>query len=153
AATAFILALGERVRLGLRIHGVPTSQTSAELARQLGIPLTTLDEVEAIDVDFDGADEVDSHCNLIKGYGGGLVREKIVAAASQRVVILVGREKLVPALGTRGTLPVEVVPFGVALCQRRLAAMGCPPQPRVREGRLFISDNGNVILDCKVQAM
>ncbi len=150
AATAFILALGERVRQGLHVRGVPTSQASADLARQLGIPLTTFDEVDAIDVDFDGADEVDPHCNLIKGYGGALVREKIVAAASRRLVILVGQEKLVPVLGTRGTLPVEVVPFGGAFCRRRLTALGCIPHPRVRDGKLFISDNGNVILDCQV---
>src|SRR5262249_61835124 len=98
--------------------------------RQLGIPLTTFDEIETIDVDVDGADEVDPHCDLIKGYGGALVREKIVAAASRRLIILVGPEKLVPVLGSRGILPVEVLPFGLALCRRRLGALGCgPPLP------------------------
>jgi ribose 5-phosphate isomerase A len=150
AATAFIHALGERVRAGLRIRGLPTSRASADLARQLGIPLTTFEETDTIDVDVDGADEVDPHCDLIKGYGGALVREKIVAAASRRLVILVGPEKLVPVLGSRGILPVEVVPFGLALCRRRLAALDCVPQPRMHDGQLFVTDNGNYILDCKV---
>src|SRR5688572_20942111 len=98
AATAFIHTLGERVRGGLRVRGVPTSQASADLARQLGIPLATFDEVERIDVTVDGADEVDPAGDLIKGYGGALVREKVVAGFSRKLVILVGAEKLVPAL-------------------------------------------------------
>jgi len=150
AATAFIHVLGERVRPGFRVRGVPTSQASADLARQLRIPLTSLDEIDTIDVDVDGADEVDPQCNLIKGYGGALVREKIVAAASRRVVILVGPEKLVPVLGSRGILPVEVVLYGLPFCCRRLAALGCIAQPRLRDGKLFLSDNGNAILDCGV---
>jgi ribose 5-phosphate isomerase A len=150
AATAFIHALGERVQQGLRVRGVATSQASAELARQLGIPLTTLEEVDAIDIDVDGADEVDPGCNLIKGYGGALVREKIVAAASRQLAILVGAEKLVPVLGSRGILPVEVVSFGLPMCRRRLAALGCLPEPRTRAGKLFVTDNGNAILDCHV---
>jgi ribose 5-phosphate isomerase A len=104
-------------------------------------------------MDVDGADEVDPHCNLIKGYGGALVREKIVAAASRRLVILVGPEKLVPVLGSHGILPVEVVPFGLALCRRRLAAMGWVPQPRADDGKLFVTDNGNYILDCRVSPL
>jgi ribose 5-phosphate isomerase A len=150
AATDFLHALGQRVQAGLRVQGVPTSQVSADLAGQLGIPLTTLEEVETIDVDVDGADEVDPHCNLIKGYGGALVREKIVAASSRRLVILVGSEKLVPVLGSHGKLPVEVVPFGLALCRRRLEALGCVPQQRLHEGKPFVTDNGNFILDCQV---
>jgi ribose 5-phosphate isomerase A len=150
AAIAFIHALGERVRAGLRVRGVPTSQASEGLARQLGIPLTTFDEVDGLDVDVDGADEVDPRCDLIKGYGGALVREKIVAAASRRLVILVGPEKLVPFLGAHSILPVEVVPFGLAPCRRRLAALGCVPQLRLHDGKTFVTDNGNYILDCKV---
>jgi ribose 5-phosphate isomerase A len=150
AAAAFLHALGERVRAGLRIRGIPTSRASEDLAHQLGIPLTTFDETETIDVDIDGADEVDPRCDLIKGYGGALVREKIVAVASRRLVILVGPEKLVPVLGSRGILPVEVLPFGLALCRRRLADLGCVPQPRLHDGRLYITDNRNYILDCKV---
>jgi ribose 5-phosphate isomerase A len=150
AAMAFIRALGERVQQGLRIRGVPTSETSAALARQYGIPLVGLEEAEVIDVTVDGADEVDPQLNLIKGYGGALVREKIVAAASRREIILVGSEKLVPVLGSRGVLPVEVVPFALAFCKRRLAALGCRPQLRSAGGRPFASDGGNYILDCGV---
>jgi ribose 5-phosphate isomerase A len=153
AATAFIHALGERVRAGLRVRGLPTSQASADLARQLGIPLVTFEEVDALDVDVDGADEVDPRGNLIKGYGGALVREKIVAAAARRLVILVGPEKLVPVLGSRGTLPVEVVPFGLSPCRRRLAALGCVPQLRRHEDRPFVTDNGNYILDCGISPL
>jgi ribose 5-phosphate isomerase A len=153
AATAFIRALGERVRAGLRIRGVPTSQGSADLARDLGIPLTTLDQVEQLDIDVDGADEVDPQLNLIKGLGGALVREKIVAASARQLVILVGPEKVVSVLGARGTLPVEVVPYGLPLCRRRLSDLGCPPVLRQVDGKPFVSDNGNNILDCRVQAI
>jgi ribose 5-phosphate isomerase A len=150
AATAFLHALGERVKAGLRVRGVPTSQASALLARQLGIPLVTFDDVEGLDVDVDGADEVDPQCDLIKGYGGALVREKIVAGAAKRVIILVGTEKLVATLGARGILPVEVVPFGLVPSRRRLEALGLPSQPRAHDGKLFVTDNGNYILDCRV---
>lgn len=150
AATAFVRALGARVKAGLRVRGVATSEATARLATELGIPLASFTDVDSIDVDVDGADEVDEELNLIKGYGGALVREKIVAAASKRVVILVGREKLVPALGARGRLPVEVVPFGLRFCARRLRELGCPPTPRTEGGRLSMSDNGNYILDCAV---
>lgn len=153
AATAFIHVLGERVQAGLKVRGIPTSQESAELAQQLGIPLTTFDDIEAIDVDVDGADEVDPHCNLIKGYGGALVREKIVASISRCLVILVGPEKLVPVLGSRGILPVEIEPFALTPCRRRLAELGLVPQPRLHEGKLFVTDNDNNILDCKVSPL
>lgn len=148
ASTAFIERLGECVIGGLKIQGVPTSQASAELATKLGIPLVTLDQVDSIDITCDGADEVDPHGNCIKGYGGALVREKVVAAASKRLVILVGSEKLVDQLGQRGKLPVEVVPFAVPLCRRRLAALGLTPQVRQQDGRDYVTDNGNSILDC-----
>jgi ribose 5-phosphate isomerase A len=150
AATAFIHALGERVRRGLRVVGVPTSRESERLATELSIPLTTLDDVAALDIDLDGADEVDPQGNLIKGYGGALLREKIIAAAARQLVILVGEEKLVPTLGARGTLPVEVTPFALKFCQRRLETIGFPSQPRMHDGRLLITDNGNHILDCQV---
>ncbi|MFQ5656475.1 MAG: ribose-5-phosphate isomerase RpiA [Candidatus Methylomirabilales bacterium] len=153
AATAFIRALGQRVEGGLRVRGVPTSQATADLAQQLGMPLTSLDETPRIDVTVDGADEVDPQLNLIKGLGGALVREKIVAAASTRLVILVGAEKLVPVLGTRGVLPVEVVPFGLAFCRNRLLELGCDPSPRMIDSRLFRTDNGNHILDCKISPL
>lgn len=153
AATAFIEALGKKVAAGFRVRGVPTSQASAELARSLAIPLVGLDDVEYIDVDIDGADEVDPQGNLIKGYGGALVREKIVAAASRRLVILVGEEKLVAKLGSHGMLPVEVVPFALAACTRRLTKIGCTPEPRRHDGQLFITDNGNYVLDCRIQPL
>src|SRR5512139_3345448 len=111
AATAFVHALGRRVQGGLRISGVPTSAATAVAARECGIALVDLDAIEAIDVTVDGADEVDPHLNLIKGYGGALVSEKVVAAASRTEVILVTSEKLVAVLGQRGILPVEVIPF------------------------------------------
>jgi len=151
AATAFVHALGQRVREGLHVRGVPTSETTAALARQLGIPIVGLEDVDEIDVTFDGADEVDPQLNLIKGYGGALVREKIVAAASKQEVILVGSEKLVTRLGSRGRLPVEVVPFARPFCERRLKALGCRPAVRVEHGRTFVSDQGNHILDCGIE--
>ncbi len=153
AAAAFLEALSERVRAGLAIQGVATSSEAAQLATQLGIPLIPIDKCESIDVTVDGADEVDDRCNLIKGYGGAPVREKIVAASSRQLVILVGTEKRVRILGERGILPVEVVPFGLSLCRRRLVALGFPAEPRSLGGQLFVTDNGNVILDCKVQPM
>ncbi len=150
AASAFVRALGARVHAGLRIRGIPTSQATRALAQELGIPLTTFDAVETIDIAVDGADEVDPDRNLIKGYGGALVREKIVAAAAQQFIVLVGAEKLVSALGERGRLPVEVVPFGLAPCCRRLRALACEPTPRQTESGPFVSDNGNALIDCAI---
>jgi ribose 5-phosphate isomerase A len=151
AAQAFVKALGERIRNGrLRVEGVPTSEETATLARQEGIPLLTLAEAGILDLAVDGADEVDPHLDLIKGYGRAFVREKIVAVSSHRLVILVGDEKLVPQLGTRGKLPVEVTPFALSLCERRLSELGCRPVPYVQGGGLFVTDNGNHILDCQI---
>ena len=149
AATAFLHALAARVREGLSVRGVPTSEETARLARELGIALAELDE-GLIDVTIDGADEVDPQLNLIKGYGGALVRERIVTAASRMQVILVDDSKLVPILGTRGRLPIEVIPFALPLCVRRLKELGCRPALRSVEGKPFFSDNGNVILDCAI---
>jgi ribose 5-phosphate isomerase A len=151
AAQAFVKALGERIRTGgLLVHGVPTSEETATLARQEGIPLLTLAEAGILDLTVDGADEVDPNLDLIKGYGRALVREKVVAASSRRLVILVGEEKLVPRLGTRGKLPVEVTPFALPLCERRLAELGCRPVPYRQGNGLFVTDNGNHILDCQI---
>ena len=110
----------------------------------------TLAEAGILDLTVDGADEVDPQLDLIKGYGRDMVREKIVAASSRRLIILVGDEKLVPQLGTRGKLPVEVVPFALPLCERRLRDLGCEPVPYFRGGSLFVTDNGNHILDCQI---
>jgi ribose 5-phosphate isomerase A len=149
AATQFIHALGERVRAGLSIRGIPTSDASATLAKQLGIPLVTFDDVEAIDVCVDGADEVDPVCDLIKGYGGALLREKVVAAFAHKLVILVGPGKTVPVLGARGKLPVEVVTFALTTARRRIAALGLTPHQRMKtDGQPYITDNGGYILDC-----
>ncbi len=160
ASTAFLHALGERVRSGLLVRGVPTSETSAQLAQKLGIPLVTLEELDGtqpLDLAVDGADEVDANLNLVKGLGGALVREKIVAAAARRLVILVGPEKLEnklnPVVGTRGVLPVEVVRFGWGQTQRRLLALGCPSKPRQAGQTLFVTDNGNYILDCQIKPL
>ena len=150
AATAFVRALGREVKAGLEVRAVPTSEAVAGLAGRLGIPLVSLDEAPVIDVTLDGADEVDPHLDLIKGYGGALVREKVVAAASRRLVILVGREKLVPVLGSRGKLPVEVVPFAAGFCRRRFAALGYAPVLRASGPAPVLSDNGNLIFDCAV---
>ena len=149
AATAFVRALAARVRAGLRVRGVPVSEATAGLAAELGIPLVGL-EAE-IDVTVDGADEVDPDLDLIKGYGGALVRERIVAAASRRQIILVEHDKLVPQLGSRGRLPVEVIPFALPLCLHRLAALGLRPTLRMVGERPFVTDNGNVLVDCAVE--
>jgi ribose 5-phosphate isomerase A len=151
AAQAFIKTLGQRLRRGLlRVYGVPTSEATARLCVQEHIPLLTLAEAGALDLTVDGADEVDPNLQLIKGYGRAMVREKIVAASSRRLIILVGEEKLVPQLGTHGKLPVEVVPFALPLCMQRLPRLGCRPVPYFEEGRLFLTDNGNHILDCQI---
>jgi ribose 5-phosphate isomerase A len=151
AAQQFVKALAERIRNGgLQVHGVPTSEETARLAKQEGIPLLTLAEAGVLDLTVDGADEVDPNLDLIKGYGRALVREKVVAASSRRLIILVGEEKLVPQLGTRGKLPVEVTPFALPLCERRLRDLGCRPVPYRQGNNLFLTDNGNHILDCQV---
>jgi ribose 5-phosphate isomerase A len=152
-ATAFVRALARRTAQGLRIHGVATSQATADLARELGILLKAPDEIEAIDITVDGADEVDPQLNLIKGLGGALVREKIVAAMSRRLVIIIDSSKIVSHLGEHGVLPVEVIPFALAFCRGRLAELGYPAIPRQVDRRLFVSDNGNFILDCRTSGI
>jgi ribose 5-phosphate isomerase A len=143
--------LGERVREGLHMLGIPTSIESEELARRLGIPLTTLEENPDIDITIDGADEVDPHFDLIKGLGGALLREKIVAHATRREVIVVDSSKLVDRLGTKAPLPVEVVRYGHPAVARKLATLGCQPALRQRKDGAgpFVTDNGNHIYDCR----
>jgi ribose 5-phosphate isomerase A len=154
AAWAFVKLLGEHVRAGrVRIRGVPTSEATARVATQHGVPLAGLEEAGELALTVDGADEVDPHLDLIKGYGRALVREKVVAAASRRLVILVGEEKRVPRLGARGQLPVEVVPFAATLCERRLAELGLRPVLWKTAGCPGLTDNGNHILDCGVDAI
>jgi len=151
AASAFVRALAARVREGLRVRGVPASEETGRLARELGIALVGL-EAE-LDVTVDGADEVDPRLNLVKGYGGAFVRERIVAAASRRQIILVTADKLVETLGSRGRLPVEVLPFALPLCRRRLEDLGLKPALRTYEDRPFVTDNFNVIVDCAVDSI
>jgi ribose 5-phosphate isomerase A len=151
AARAFVRALGRRVGEGLRVRGVPASEETAALARELGIPLTTLEE--PLDLTVDGADEVDPRLDLIKGYGGALTRERIVAAASRRQVILVTEDKLVPMLGSRGRLPVEVIPFALPLVRRRLGALGYTGQVRALGERPSVTDNSNVVVDVEIHPL
>lgn len=150
ASHAFVRLLGQRVQAGLRVRGVPTSEGTAQLAREVGVPLITLAEAGELALTVDGADEVAPNLDLIKGWGRALVREKIVAASSRKLVILVGEEKLVPVIGTRGKLPVEVVPYALPLAERRLRSLGLVPVLDVRDGTPFLTDNGNNILDCKL---
>lgn len=142
--------IGERLTSGaLRdVIGVPCAEGTARLAREVGIPLTTLDEVSEVDLTIDGADEVDPQMALIKGGGGALLREKMVAQASRRVAIIVDESKLSPALGTRFALPVEVVDFGQRATARWLEAHGGKARLRLRsDGQPFRTDQGNLILD------
>jgi ribose 5-phosphate isomerase A len=147
-ATRFIKLLGEEVRKGLRIRGIPTSVQSKELAETLGIPLTTLDECQEIAVTVDGADEVDPQLRLIKGGGGALLREKIVASATRQLVIVADASKQVGKLG-KFPLPVEVIRFAQALVAKRIAALGARVELRkLLDGKPFVTDENNHILDC-----
>jgi ribose 5-phosphate isomerase A len=149
----FLQELGRRVGQGLEVAGIPTSERTAALARQFRIPLTTFDERQELDLAVDGADEVDPQLNLIKGHGGALLREKIIARAARRLVIVVDGTKLSPALATNMSLPVEVVPFACALAQKRLADLGAKPTLRQDAAKPFVTDNGNWILDCAFAPM
>ncbi len=143
-ASHFIRELG---KAGLKVAGIPTSEESGRLAKEAGIRLTTLKEHSQIDVTVDGADEVAPNLDLIKGLGGALVREKIVAHASRRVVIVVDESKLVPKLGTKTVIPVEVIPLAVPCVLVRLSGLGGEGHLRGRNGQPFFSDNGNNIVD------
>ena len=142
--------LGRRARAGLRIIGIPTSERTAEQARVLGIPLAGLNDEPRIDVTIDGADRVDTgNLNLIKGRGGALLREKIVASASQRLVIVVDESKLASPLAVNEPIPVEVVPFGWQTTANKLLKLGAAPVlRRSLDGKPFSSDGGHYILDC-----
>src|SRR6202045_2364728 len=147
-AAYFIQLLGEQVKNGLRIRGIPSSDRSREQAASLGIPLTTLDEYQQIDVTVDGADEFDPQLRLIKGGGGALLREKIVASATRQFVIIADSSKQVAMLG-KFPVPVEVIKFAEALVAKKIAAMGAAVKVRAdASGRKFITDEGNHILDC-----
>ncbi len=149
-ATFAVEALGKRVRDGLHILGVPTSEQTARQASALGIPLTTLAEHLHLDLTIDGADEVDAgSLNLIKGHGGALLREKIVASASARLVIIVDESKLVDRLGSRFAVPVEVVPFGWQTVAKKLEGLGARVSLRGSDVySTFVTDSEHYILDC-----
>ncbi len=141
--------LGRRIAEGLDILGVPTSEATASQARSSGIPLTSLEEHARLDLTIDGADEVDPRLNLIKGMGGALFREKLVAMASDHMIVIVDESKLVNSLGERTPVPTEVLPFGWKQTRERLARLGCTPSLRRIGEEPFITDNGNYILDCR----
>ncbi|ANQ41250.1 ribose 5-phosphate isomerase A [Gluconobacter thailandicus F149-1 = NBRC 100600] len=150
-ATYMIERLGERVAEGLHIVGIPTSEDSARKAEKAGIPLTDFAAHRRIDIAIDGADEVQrGSLNLIKGLGGALLREKIVAQAAKKFVVIVDGSKPVDHLGERAPVPVEVISFGWECTAERLSACGAKGvKPRTdRDGNLFVSDNRNMILDC-----
>ena len=143
-----VLALGERVRAGLKIIGIPTSVKTGDLARSVGIPLTTLDEHPEIDITIDGADEIDPQLRLIKGGGGALLREKVVASASRKMVVVADSAKVVSVLG-KFPLPVEVIAFARTVVEKKIAGLGGSPELRVKpDGGPYLTDNGNQILDC-----
>jgi ribose 5-phosphate isomerase A len=138
--------LGQRVAQGLRIHGIPTSEPARLLASQCGVPLTTFDKVTTLDFAYDGADEIDADHNLIKGGGGALLREKVVAHNAERFCCIVDQAKVVSRLG-RFALPVEVVPFAVKTIERELVRLGAAPALRMNNDAPFVTDNGLWILD------
>jgi ribose 5-phosphate isomerase A len=144
-------ALAERLADGrLRdLVGVPTSQATAQLARSLGVPVTTLAEQPQLDLAIDGADEISPQLDLIKGLGGAHLREKVVAASARRFVVVADESKLVQRLGERAPLPVEVVEFALPLCVRLLEEAGWRPQVRDVDGAAFRTDQGNLVLDCR----
>ncbi len=143
-----VVALGERVKAGLKMIGIPTSLQTADLARSVGIPLTTLDEHPEIDITIDGADEVGPKLNLIKGGGGALTREKVIATASKKMVVVADSGKVVPTLG-KFPLPLEIIAFARTVIERKIASLGATPKLRMKPGGSpFITDNGNQILDC-----
>ncbi len=149
-ARLLVAAIGRRVKEGLKIVGIPTSEQTAEQARTLGIPLATLADHPAIDLTIDGADEVElGTLNLIKGGGGNQLREKIVATASARLTIIVDETKVVTQLGSKAKVPVEVAQFGWQATQRALAKLKANPGLRLTaDGKPFVTDGGNYILDC-----
>ncbi|MDA9425066.1 MULTISPECIES: ribose-5-phosphate isomerase RpiA [Bradyrhizobium] len=159
-AKHFVELLGERVAAGLKVVGVPTSEATRLDAVRCGVPLTTLDEIDHLDITVDGADEIDPELNLIKGGGGALLREKIVAAASDRMIVIADDTKWVPTLG-RFPLPVEVIPFGLGATLRAIekafAECGVSGQMAVRkakdgdkDGHVFVTDGGHWIVDAQL---
>ena len=144
--------LGTLVKDGLKIKGIPTSMHTRRIAKEENIPLTTLEENPEIDLTIDGADEVDSDLNLVKGGGGALTREKIIAYHSKKVIIVVDDSKVVKALGIDFPLPVEVLKFGWASTKKVLEGFNCNVEMRKIMGEPFITDNSNYVLDCEFES-
>ena len=140
--------LGERVRDGLAIRGIPTSDVTKVQAEEEGIPLIDFSETMYIDLTIDGADEIDVNLNMIKGGGAALLREKIVASASKEEIIIVSHEKFVKQLGSF-PLPVEVIPFGWQVILNQLETLGGSPDLRLKQGQPLLTDQGNYIIDCR----
>jgi len=156
-ARHFVDLLGERVRAGLKVSAVPTSEATRIQAEQLGIGLTTLDETPELDLTVDGADEIAADLNLIKGGGGALLREKVVAAASARMIVIADESKWVNVLG-RFPLPIEIAPFGATVTRRAIetlaADLGCPgpaPLRKAQNGHAFVTDSGHWLVDAQLQ--
>ena len=148
-----IMKIGERVKEGLKITAIATSKESESLAERQNIPLATFSQRNRLDITIDGADEVDRDLNLIKGGGGALLREKIIASASDKLLILVDETKLVKRLG-QSPLPVEVVPFGMESTREKIKNLGCEANLRFTEKQQgFITDNGNYIIDCAFRSI
>ena len=143
-----LLEIGKRVQNGMDILGIPTSLQTARIAESLGIPLSDLDCHRNLDLTIDGADEIDTNLNLIKGLGGALVREKITAEASQQLIIIADQSKIVPYLGQVSPLPVEVVKFGWKATQDHISQFCTRVERRFEQSEVYITDNGNYILDC-----
>ncbi len=146
----FIMALGEKVKAGFRVQGIPTSQATAQLAQELSIPLLPYEGEWELDLAVDGADQVDSQFQLIKGGGGALLREKIVAAAARQFIVIVDEAKCVPVLGMPWPIPVEVIPFGWPNTQRHILGLGWASKLRKKNNEVVRTDEGNVILDVEV---
>lgn len=150
-AAMVVRALGERIALeGIRILGVPTSVETASLAKSFSIPLRELDDVQTLDINLDGADEVDSRFRMIKGRGGALLREKLVASSARRRVTVITPAKRVTRLGDSAPVPVEVSPVGTRHVENRLRELGAETRSRLRaDGQPFLTDGGNKIIDCR----
>jgi len=146
----FLLALGEKVKSGLKVQGIPTSLETARIANDLHIPLLPYEAEWELDIAVDGADQVDPQLQLIKGGGGALLREKIVASAARQFIVIVDEAKCVPVLGMPMPVPVEVVPFGWPNAQRQIRALGWISRLRQKNGHVFRTDEGNLILDVEI---
>jgi ribose 5-phosphate isomerase A len=147
-ADAFLHALGKRVAQGLRVSGLPTSHRTADLAKSLGIDVLEFDDIEQLDLGVDGADEIDPDLNVVKGRGGALLYEKLVALICDRYLIIAADEKRVDQLGARLPLPVEVIPYGWRQTERRVAALADRPKLRMDGEAPYRTDGGHFILDC-----